>query len=138
MPTLSHLTEYFKKHGDRRAELYLFSMMMLFWALFDGLVSYVTPIIITEGGLSKTMMGIIIGSSSVAGAVFDFVMCKIFKNTFYRRVFFVMFAICFLHPLLLMQAKTFAIYLVAMALWGVYYDLRNFGTLTMLGGTPSR
>jgi len=101
--------------------------MMLFWALFDGIVTYLAPLVITQGGISKTLMGIIIGSSSIAGALFDFLMCRMFKNPHYRRSFLVMFAVCLVYPLLLWKANSFIIYMIAMAVWGVYFDLKNFG-----------
>jgi len=87
-----------------------------------------TPLIISENGISESLMGIIIGTSSIAGAFFDFVACRIFKNTYYKRIFLIMLAICLFYPLLLFKANTFFIYLLAMAVWGVYFDLRNMGS----------
>lgn len=102
---------------------------MLFWSLFDGIMSYLAPLVITTEGMSKTMMGIIIGTSSIAGAIFDFLVCRIFKNTYYKRFFMMMFAVCLVYPLILFQAKTIFIYLIAMVLWGIYYDFKNIGNL---------
>lgn len=115
--------------GLRQHEsLYLLSLVILFWAVFDGITTYVTPLVLTEAGISKTIMGLIISSSSVFGAVFDFLMCKLFKNSHYRRVFLVMFAFSFFYLLALATAKTPWLFLLAMVLWGVYYDLKNFGS----------
>ncbi len=102
--------------------------MILFWAIFDGIVSYITPIVITEdGGLSKTTMGFIIGSSSVAGAIFDFLLSKYLPTTHFRRIYLLMFGLCFAHLFILWQANMIWIYLAAMATWGFYYDLVTFG-----------
>ncbi|MFA5871362.1 MAG: MFS transporter [Parcubacteria group bacterium] len=107
--------------------------MILFWATFDGIMSFIAPIAITQAGFSNTAMGIIIGSSSISGALFDFFICRIVKNFFFRRLFLIMFAICFVFPLILSQAKTIWIFLIAMAIWGVYYDLFNFGVFDFVG-----
>lgn len=134
MPTFNHLFTHLKNYGIRKKKsLYLLSVVILFWALFDGIVTYITPIVITDSGMSKTLMGIILGTSSVAGALFDFVACKLFRNTYYKRLFIIMFAICFAVPLLLFKAHSFLMFVIAMALWGIYYDLKSIGTFNYVG-----
>ncbi len=128
MRDLRHLMLHVKTYGRRHQALYLLSLVLLFWAVFDGITSYITPLVLTQGGLSKTMMGLIYASSSVFGAGFDFLMCKIFKNSYYRRVFLGMFAVCGLYLLSLATAKTIWLFLLAMAFWGIYYDLKTFGS----------
>ncbi len=125
---LRKLVTIFGAYGRHHQPLYAVSLMLLFWALFDGTASFITPLVITQNGFSKTLMGIIIGSSSVAGALFDFFLSKYLVNTHFRRVYFALLAICSIYPLVLWQAKTVWVYLVAMALWGLYYDFSNFGT----------
>ncbi len=115
--------------------LYHGSIMLFFWSLFDGLVSYVSPLVITEHGLSKSGMGVVIGSSSIAGAVFDILLSRYLKNTHYRRVYLFMFIVSFLQPVLLWHASTIWIYLAAMATWGLYYDLLNFGNYDFVSRT---
>jgi len=128
MRDLRHLMLHVKTYGRAHQALYLLSLVILFWAVFDGITTYVTPLVLTESGLSKTAMGLIIGSSSVFGAGFDFLMCKILKNSHYRRVFLGMFVVSALYLLALATAKTFWLFLLAMSFWGVYYDLKNFGS----------
>nr|HPI67557.1 MFS transporter [bacterium] len=127
MPTISHIFQHVRQYGLKHKPLYALSFMVLFWSIFDGIISYVTPLVIVEHGLSKTVMGIIYGSSSVAGALFDFLLCRFFKDTHFRRVYLIMFVICFFYPFILWQASVWWLYLIAMALWGIYYDLHNFG-----------
>ena len=100
--------------------------MVFFWAIFDSFVSYFTPILITENGFSNAQMGLIYASSSVFGALFDFVLTKSMKKTQYRRVFLLLFLVCAGYPMILWGAKTLPIYIFAMALWGLYYDLFSF------------
>lgn len=133
MPTLRLLADFIKKYKHGKSTLYLLCFVMLFWSLYEGVISYMTPLIISERGISETLMGIIIGSSSIAGALFDFIACRIFKNTYYKRMFLIMFAICLFYPLILFKANTFILYIIAMAIWGVYFDLKNIGNFDFVG-----
>lgn len=107
--------------------------MVLFWAVFDGLMTYVTPLLMEEHAFSNSMIGLIIATSSITGALFDFLICKFFKNTDFKRIFLLMFVVCFAYPLLLWQSKTVWLFLFAMAAWGVYYDFYGFGTFDFVG-----
>ncbi|MFA6391674.1 MAG: MFS transporter [Patescibacteria group bacterium] len=128
-----HFVTHAQKYGNQHRSLYALSIMILFWAMFDTVVTYITPLVLTEHGLSNTMMGIIVGSSSVFGALFDLIMTKIAPRANFRRLFLAMFAICLVYPLILWQAKSIWMFLLAMALWGVYYDLVNFGKFNFVG-----
>ncbi len=105
----------------------------LFWTIFDGILQYAVPLIIIGEGISKTMMGIIIGTSSLSGLFFDIVLCKVFKKTNLRRTYIVLFAICLIYPLILWQATVVWMYILAMAVWGLYYDLFNIGRYEFVG-----
>jgi len=107
--------------------------MSLFWAMFDGILMFVLPILITTMGFSETMMGIIIGTSSVTGIFFDMLLCKFLKNTNFRRMYLFMFVLCAFYPLILWQAKAVWLFLIAMAVWGMYYDFFNIGNFDFVG-----
>lgn len=124
---------FFGKYNGKNAPIFIFSIVVLFWTMFDGIMSYISPLLMEENGFSKSMIGFIIGTSSITGAFFDFVICKIFKNTNFRRVFLIMFAISFIYPFLLWQAKTIWFFLFVMAVWGIYYDLYGFGVFDFVG-----
>jgi len=119
--------------------VYLLCSMMFFWYLFDAVISYITPLIITEKGFSNTAMGIILGTSSIGGALFDFFLCKTFKNTTYRRVFAIMFALCIGYPLFLYHSQTAGMFIIAMIIWGIYFDLKNVGIFDFVArATPQK
>jgi len=120
------------------ASLYLMCAMMLFWTLSEGIVSFVVPLKIEESGVSDTMLGIILGSSSVAGALFDLIAVRLFKDTYYKRIFGAMFALCLLFPLIMIQATTPILFVLAMIVWGVYYDLRNIGNFDYIARTTDK
>jgi len=124
------LPRYFS-FGNRR--IFILGLMVLFWGMYDNIVQYLTPILIMRQGYSITVIGLIIGSSSIAGALFDFFICRVFKNTDFRRIFLAMFAVCLFYPLLLWQANSIWLWLLAMAVWGLYYDLLGFGVFDYVG-----
>lgn len=106
---------------------------MFFWCVFDGAMAYIAPIAVTQHNFSKTEMGFIIGSSSMVGALFDLLSFKILPSTHFRRVFMIMFVLCAAYPIVLYGATTVPVFLLAMAIWGIYYDLKNFGNLDFIG-----
>jgi len=119
----------FLKNNNQLPLVLIFALVVMFWAIFDSSMQYITPILMKEQNFSNTLIGVIIGFSSVAGALFDFFIYKVFKDTNFRRVILVMLAICFAYPLLLWQAKTIWLFLFVVAIWGIYYDLYRFGML---------
>ena len=126
MAGFRNLVTHFRKYGRSHKFFYTACFMLLFWSVFDGIISYISPLVIVDEGFTNTAMGAIIGSSSVAGALFDFLLSKYLRSSHWRRLYIVLFAICFVYPLILWQAKTVPIYLIAMAIWGLYYDLLTF------------
>jgi len=109
-------------------------ILILFWAIFDGTVSYTAPLFLTSLGLTKTQMGLIIASSSVFGAAFDFFLSKVCKNIHYRRLFLFMYILCFIYPFILWSSsKIIFMSIIAMAVWGFYYDLMNFSVFDFIG-----
>jgi len=108
------------------------SLMFFFYTLFDGLLAYILPIHITNLGFSNTEMGLIIGSSNIFGLIFDFLLAKYITNTHHRRLFLVVYGLCFLYPLLLWSAKTLPLFMIAMSVWGLYGDLNNFATFDLV------
>lgn len=109
-------------------------LIVVFWAVFDGTFSYLVPIFFSEIGLTKTQIGLIISSSSVFGAIFDFLLVKLLKNTHYRRLFLFFYIFCSIFPIVLWSSsKLLFLSIIAMAIWGIYYDLMNFAIFDFIG-----
>jgi len=106
--------------------------MIFFWTIFDGIISYATPILITQRGYSNSAMGLIIAFSSVAGAVFDLFLSKLLKNSNYLKIFLLILAISFTYPFFLWSSTGLALFLLTMCLWGLYYDLYTFALYDFL------
>jgi len=133
MPHIRHFVRYLQENKLNKKPIYFLGLMTLFWAIYEGTVAFLTPLVISAHGFSATMMGIIIGTSAIAGALFDFIVCRIFKDTNYRKIFFIMFACCLIYPFILFKANSFVLFVAAMALWGIYYDLKNIGNFDYIG-----
>jgi len=84
------------------------------------------------------MIGLIIGSSSVAGGIFDFIISKYIRNTHFRRIYLLMFVICFLTPVVLWAAKPLWVFLLTSGLWGIYYDLYHFGKFDFISRATTK
>jgi MFS family permease len=138
MAPVSFVGKKFLGFGRGNKILFIASLMILFWALFDGIVSFVTPILIENHGYSKTMIGLIIASSSFAGAIFDFLISKLLRNTHYVRLFLILFFLCFSYPLLLWSANNIFLFLFCMSVWGLYYDIFNFGLFDFISGNSEK
>lgn len=118
---------------SKNKTLYNVFLLIFFWSVFDSIMTYATPLLITEKGYSRTAMGLIIGSSSVFGAFFDFILASVFTNIKYRRIFFFMLILCLVYPFLLWGANSISMFLLAMAWWGLYFNLFNFGRFSFVG-----
>ncbi len=135
MHSLNKLLLHFKTYGFKHKHIYAAALMLFFFAIFDGILSFITPIYITEKGISEGMMGIIIGTSSIAGLIFDLLICRVLKDVRYRLLYFLLFLICAIYPLILWGASSALVFVIAMILWGLYYDLLNVANLDFIART---
>lgn len=133
MTGFHHLYYHLRNYGFKHKSLYAMSFLVLFWTLFDGLLGYMVPVVITGEGISKTMMGIILGSSSIVGMFFDIVLCKLFRKSNVRKMYLILFIICAIYPLILWKSKTVWMYVLTMGVWGLYYDIFNIGQYDFVG-----
>lgn len=122
-----------REYKKTELSVYILSLMIFFWILFDSTITYLTPLILSSKGFSNTLVGAIISVSSVAGLLLDFFIYRVFKTSNYIRSFSLMFLIGLFYPLVLVSANSVAFFLFAMALWGLYFDLYGFGLFDFVG-----
>lgn len=127
MPLFSHIYRHLESLKSTQRPLLILALMLMFWTIFDSIMAYVVPLKILEDGFSKTEMGSIIALSSVFGALFDFVLSRFTRQTTFHRLYFFMFLFCIAFPLLMSIGGVIFIYIMAMASWGIYFDLMVFG-----------
>lgn len=115
------------KGANKSTLLMVFSMIVFFISFADAIMSYVSPIFMEEQLGSTFMMGIIFSFSSVVGLVCDFLFPQWFKEKphfFFLKVT-ILIAIAFPFTLMFVPRHILTL-LVAMTIWGVYYELNNF------------
>lgn len=121
-----HLLYRRKSKFSAGPAVFVVGAMMFFMMLFDGILGFAVPIAITSHGVSKSMMGFIFGFSSIAGAFFDFYLSHTVKSVHYKRMYIGMFLVAALYGLVLYGSNSILFFLVAMGLWGMYFDFLNF------------
>ncbi|MEK9179412.1 MAG: MFS transporter, partial [Patescibacteria group bacterium] len=127
MSSLIHVYHHFRKYGKEHRILYLGASVFFFWAIFDGIVSYAAPVLIEKTGVSHFVMGLVFASSSFFGGLLDIVLSEHLRTSHYRRVLFYMLLFSFAATIFLFQQSLFML-MIAMLLWGVYYDLSTFAS----------
>ncbi|HVZ75790.1 MAG TPA: MFS transporter [Candidatus Paceibacterota bacterium] len=112
-----------------RWRLGVMSGMVFFFVIFDGIIMYLAPIVMQNAGVSLGTIGLLLGLSSVAGMCFDVILLRALENTGYRAIFSYMFLVALTVPYFLFAQNTVTFYLLAMAAWGLYYNLYFIGSL---------
>jgi len=132
MYTFHHTIRHLRFFNSRKPIFHLAFIMIFFWSMFDGIATYIMPLVISEHGYSKTEMGIIIGSSSFAGAIFDLLVSRYLKNPHYRKLYLSVFILSFVFLILLYGGNILWVYLIAMGVWGIYWDLYHFANFDLV------
>ncbi len=107
--------------------LSIFSLIIFFVSLHDGIISYITPIILNDRYNDSLIVGSIISISSFFGIFFNFLIAKFFPKKDYRFFISRMIFFAFITPLsyLLLPRKLIPFALI-MITWSIYYEFRNY------------
>lgn len=107
--------------------LTLFSVLVFWLLLGDSIMSYVAPVLLERHIGDPFLMGLMLSSSSIVGMICDFGFGKWFKGRTYAFYLLSMFGFIFFFPLsLLVLPPKIMVFFLAMASWGVYYELLRF------------
>lgn len=107
--------------------MHILLFLVLFVSIYEGIISYVIPLLMLEAGFSKTVLGLLISGVSVFGAIFDILLCRYVADAHFRKMYLLMFVSAGILLALLFGATSIWVFLIIIAFWGLYYDLRNFG-----------
>lgn len=129
---LNHVFSHIRHYKTNHSLLYTLVTMIFFWSIFDAVLSYFIPVLITQHSYSKTQMGLFIGSSSFFGAVFDVVFSKFVKTPRFRPLYIAMFALSAAFLVILYTANSVWLFLIAMLPWGIYWDLFHFANFDFM------
>lgn len=125
-------SENYIKISEHKSSLTL-GVMLIFWTLYEGVISYITPILITEKGYSNTQMGLLYSTSSIFGILFDLLLIMFVKKVNYRRAILLTLLICLIYPFILWGSSIYLMFVLCMAIWGLYSDIIGFGVSDFSG-----
>lgn len=104
-----------------------FAFLVFVISFGDAIMAYYAPVFISEWVVSPLMMGLIISASSAFGLAADFLMSKSYPEKNY--LFFIKWAILggLSFPLFFLLPPRIPVMILAMAVWGIYYEFFLFG-----------
>ncbi|MFC1700115.1 MFS transporter [Patescibacteria group bacterium] len=107
--------------------LIVFSTIIFLISLHDGIMSYVSPVILNSTLNDTFLVGLILSSSSLFGMFFNFTIATFYDHKNYR--FFIprmlLFALIFPSIYIFLPRKIF-FFVMAMIVWSIYYEFRNY------------
>lgn len=110
------------------AKVVTLCLILFFIFLADAILSFWVPTYV-EGVYGPVLMGMILGFSSIIGLAADLIFPQILRGTTVKRLLFLGIVASLVFSLLLLNAAIapiIAILLLAMAVWGIYYEFLGF------------
>ncbi len=122
------------------SKILLFSVALFFLRIADGIISFWAPSQIQEALGNSTWMGIVISFQSVIGFLADLFLPGLIRNARVKTLL--------VWAIILSAATSFAfigsqyapfvlLFLIAMAIWGIYYELLHFAQYQFMGASVS-
>jgi MFS family permease len=111
----------------------LFAIFTFFVYLGDAVMSYVTPVFLSNNISDPLIAGIVFAFSSLIGLIFNFIAGEFLgsKSTSFFLKATVFMALAF--PLAFIVAPTSLVgYLVGLAAWGIYYETQAFASFKFI------
>lgn len=109
----------------------LISVTLFFVFLGDAIMSDWVPAFVQESVSSPFLMGLIISSSSVVGFLSDLIFPQLLKGLKTKKLLVMAIGTSLVFCGLMLWSTALpwiGIFLIAMAVWGVYYEFLGFGT----------
>jgi MFS family permease len=117
-------------------KILLFSLILFFIRLSDAIISFWAPNQIQNALGNPVIMGAIVSFQSVVGLLADLVFPRLLKSIKVRQLVFWAILTSALTSFFLTTstiAPFIAVFIVTMALWGIYYELVNFANFQFMG-----
>jgi MFS family permease len=116
-----------KKKVKIFSPLLVFSLIVFFISLHDGVISYITPVLLNLTYNNTLLAGSILSISSFFGIFFNIFITKYFSKKSYKFFTFWMIIFAFITTLILMLSPRLLLpFIVAMITWSTYYEFRNY------------
>lgn len=111
----------------RTPPLVLFSFVVFFISLHDGIISYITPVVLNSSFKNTLAVGSILSVSSFFGIFFNIFIAKYFHKKNYKFFASRMLFFALLVPVIYyLMPKTVLPFVLIMIIWSIYYELRNY------------
>lgn len=112
----------------RGTKLFLaYALIVFLVGTGDAILSYAAPVHIESYVNSTLLMGLILGFSSLIGILCDLLFARIFRGKSFRDFLRWLFVVAFVFPATILFLPPLpAFFLLAMAAWGIYYELLHF------------
>ncbi|MCC7290183.1 MFS transporter [bacterium] len=124
---LSEKIEDFRLQYYTQLRNVIYILITLFFiSLFDSVMTFLTPVVMTDSGLTEFQMSLVYASSSVFGLVFDFILARYLHTTHYKRLLTYTLLITLLFPVTMLLKQTLFFFLIGMLVWGLYCNLWGF------------
>lgn len=120
------------------SKVIFFSLILFFVFFSDALLSFWAPNLMQQKLGSPALMGAVLGFSSLVGLLADLVLPQIIKGISVKKLLTlaIVLGIVFSSLLLVgLSLSTILIFLVSMAVWGMYYEFLIFGSQQFVAGT---
>lgn len=129
MPRLirkSHPNVLFASQNRVLNRLLAFASIIFIFSLADSILSYYSPVYINKNTLSPFITGLLISTSSMVGMLADFTMSNRLNNKSFTFFMFAAISGSFIVPLLFFLPFNLIQIVMAMAIWGIYYECKLF------------
>lgn len=104
--------------------LFLLALFSIQFA--DAMLSYISPVVIESKVKNYVLMGVIISFSSLMGIASDIFFARFFPGSKYRFFGRLLFVLVAFFPVILYLFPSVPGFLLAMAVWGVYFEALTF------------
>lgn len=124
---LGPILGFHQQLANKRIIFSIFATSVFLFALADGIFSYQVPLWLFSIVHDFALVGIVISSSSLIGFICDLVFPKILRGRKYQFFALATFIVAGFTQITALLLHNWLGGFVAMALWGVYYELFLFG-----------
>lgn len=114
-----------------------FALVTFFIFLADSVLSFWAPNLMSDKLGSPFIMGLVFSFSSIVGLLSDLILPQIIKNLSFIKMLFIACFLGIMFALLLVLGLSWpqiAIFLLAMAIWGIYYEFLSFADQEFVTG----
>jgi MFS family permease len=129
---MNHVLRHFQKYGLSNRPIYRFAFLTFLYAIVNGMIAFVLPLFLQEKLNSYTLVGIILGSSSIWNIATDIAFGFTRISPSYVRLMNVVMVAVLTIFLTLWKVEHVAVFFLAVILWGVFTEVYAFAKFNFI------